>query len=549
MANVWAVKSGNWSDTTVWNTGALPGNGDTVAANGYTVTIDMDLVGSYAPAAIQTSNIGGTAGGGFVIASNRQIGDASHIVEIGGNGSTTTIITIQSGNYDVTFYANVTGGSASYAYGIYNYSTGTVNVTGNVTGGSANYAHGISNYSTGTVNVTGNVTSGAVYTHGVSNNSGNISIYGNVSGGTATGARGVSNISGVVNITGNVVGNISTADYACAVYNSTGTVTINGTVFGASGSWSVINGGSGTVTINGTVAPNATSTSYAVNNISTGTCYINGDVYGGRNAPSVYANNGLIVINGNLKWDEVYSNTAAVASTLNGKIVLNGNIEHRYATTGYYGMTLTSGRVLMRNGANTYTAYAEDDGTGVATGNPVMHYGTSLHTSSMPSESDVRYNVTYGPGGSRVGTCHVPPPQSVLYGVPVDNTTGTATVDAASIAAAVWNAQRSTYSASGTFGAVSEWSGGSLNDVILIGSGTVSSDTNNSPIQFKTNLSGSANKFIGLFLKFSSTANAANEIREIIAFDQATGVVTLNKALTITPNAGDTFYLIGYSGR
>lgn len=88
-----------------------------------------------------------------------------------------------------------------------------------------------------------------------------------------------------------------------------------------------------------------------------------------------------------------------------------------------------------------------------------------------------------------------------------------------------------------------------LANVVIISSGTVSSDTNNSPIQFKTNLSGSATKYVGLFLKFAATAAPANEIREIVGFDAATGVVTLNKALTTIPNTGDAFYLIGYSGR
>jgi hypothetical protein len=33
MANVYAVKNGNWSDTTLWNTGSLPAIIDDVYAN------------------------------------------------------------------------------------------------------------------------------------------------------------------------------------------------------------------------------------------------------------------------------------------------------------------------------------------------------------------------------------------------------------------------------------------------------------------------------------------------------------------------------------
>lgn len=43
MAQRFAVKTGNWSDTTVWDSGALPVAGDTVYPNGFTVTLDQDI--------------------------------------------------------------------------------------------------------------------------------------------------------------------------------------------------------------------------------------------------------------------------------------------------------------------------------------------------------------------------------------------------------------------------------------------------------------------------------------------------------------------------
>ena len=43
MATRRAVANGNWSNTATWNGGVLPGNGDTVYANGFNVTINQDI--------------------------------------------------------------------------------------------------------------------------------------------------------------------------------------------------------------------------------------------------------------------------------------------------------------------------------------------------------------------------------------------------------------------------------------------------------------------------------------------------------------------------
>ncbi|GIW59032.1 MAG: hypothetical protein KatS3mg087_0098 [Patescibacteria group bacterium] len=85
---------------------------------------------------------------------------------------------------------------------------------------------------------------------------------------------------------------------------------------------------------------------------------------------------------------------------------------------------------------------------------------------------------------------------------------------------------------------------------IFAGMAAVVADTSNTATTFKTDLSASsADRYVGMVIKFAKTAAAADEVREIVYFDPTTSKVTLNKALSVVPNAGDTFYLVGYSGR
>ena len=501
MALRYAVQNGNWSNTATWDGGTLPGNGDDVYTDGKIVTIDIDLVGQYRPARLfaRSRGSGGTAGGYFVVDTTRQIGQPGYPVNVYGpdlNNANYGCINFSGDSTTLTVYGDIVGGSQFYCYGINNVSSGTVTVTGNATGGSGNFSYGVNNASSGTVTVTGNATgSTGLYAHGIANtSSGTVTVTGAVAGGSGGNADGIRNL-------------------------SSGTVTVTGAVAGGSGSSAcgINNAGTGTVTINGDVRPTATGQSgSAVWNNSTGYITINGDVYGGRGATAVYANAGYIRINGDLKWDTIYSNAAAVGTSSTGIIILNGKILNHYGAAGPYGQTLCTGRVLLYNGRSSLTQYAESatGGPGVS-GNPIYHYGDLAGGFNYPSESNVRFGVIYGSNNEYTGTCRVPPPQSVAYGVPVDDTTGTAFID------------------------ISE---------IIAGTGVIVSDSNNTATTFKTNLSGAKTKFVGMFLRFK-TGSLSGEIREIVDFDETTKFVTVNKSFSATPSVGDSFTLIGYSGR
>jgi hypothetical protein len=54
-----------------------------------------------------------------------------------------------------------------------------------------------------------------------------------------------------------------------------------------------------------------------------------------------------------------------------------------------------------------------------------------------PATNNVRTGIVYGPTNNLTGTCAVPPAAAVSLGVPVDNTVGTASLDANALAIAL----------------------------------------------------------------------------------------------------------------
>ena len=407
-----AVNAGTATTGTARRMGALLNYVNTpitvATGGGFTLAANYNITGAYIQAgsancltvsAAASSTLAGcrAIGSAFTL-STRAIAFSSSgtltltgIVAIGGrvagstftNGAHAIESTSAAGTVAFTNASTLTGGSGAVALGIIN-STGTVTITSStVTGGSGQTAIGIENPSTGTVTVTSST----------------------VTGGSNSTAYGIENAStGTVTITSSTVTGGSSAT-AYGINNfSTGTVTITS---------SNVTGGSN-------------ATAYGVNNSSTGPVTITGDVTASTAAGVLNASTGTVTITGRLT-----PTTAAFAlqctNTTGANITLSGSLI--YASNGFaptncakflMNPTPTMARVrFAKNGSTTYSDFFTAD--------------NSLGQAAI---TDVRFGTVYA-SGALTGVAYIPSASSVAFGVPVDNTTGTATLTAADVRAAI----------------------------------------------------------------------------------------------------------------
>ena len=235
MAGVRAVKSGNWSDTTVWNTGALPTSADDVWANNFTVAADTTTT---VLSIRNGSTTDVTAGGGFTAVNGVTLTLTGGGV-INGNSAATLTCNLTAGQ-SFTVAGNVT---AAAGHGVNNTSSGTLNIIGNCSGGTGagGGANGANNASTGTLNITGNCNNSATGNSCFAANnasSGTLNITGNCTGASSgQSSHGANNASiGTLNITGTCTCGLSAVGAVCfgVVNASTGILNHTGTAQAAS---------------------------------------------------------------------------------------------------------------------------------------------------------------------------------------------------------------------------------------------------------------------------------------------------------------------------
>lgn len=286
----YAIKTGNWSDTTTWSVSSLPLSGDEVYANTYTVNADQDtVVGSLRNAAL-SPNI--AAGGTFTI--NQPVTITA--VPNGFIADTATCITsflssgtaILSGNInapagnaaagvysirhnssgDLILYGNIVSNGGRNRAGLINNSNGNVTIYGGLTGSFIGGGQGagpvecVRNASTGVVKVFGDITSGSIQDQG-------------------GGGFGIVNAGfGNVYVTGNLFGP------AINTVNNSGNNTSNN---------AIVNSIGGAIVVNGNVYAGTMLGGATINNASNGPIIVNGDVYATFNGHGIISPNSLAI--------------------------------------------------------------------------------------------------------------------------------------------------------------------------------------------------------------------------------------------------------------
>lgn len=361
MANVYAVKSGNWSDTTLWNTNSLPTTVDDVFANNFTVYVD----GNYRVLSVQNlSATSITRGGSFIL--NNGVSLSANVI----GGGNTNIFCVRFLSAAPAF-ANITGNistsgslvNVQNAFALELSSTGTLTVFGSALGGNNNGSGtGVSDgyiqvNAPGTLNIFGSVQgslNGNVY-WGIHNRAaGTVNVVGNVIGRTVS-TGGVTqyvinnNSTGTINVTGNVQGGVDNTNVGIW-NNATGIVNVRGSVTGGLGSTAnngargVFNNAAGTVNIIGDVAGGQQGHEGAYNNISTSVMNITGICYGGyifnTGSNNGVRNDGVLTVVGGAIGGIGTTSYGILVGGTNSKTTIYGNV------SGYVGVNANG----VRNG-------------------------------------------------------------------------------------------------------------------------------------------------------------------------------------------------------
>ena len=421
MAIRYAVASGNWSNTATWDGGvSVPTSADDVYANNFVVTVNVTAsVLSIRNTAVASPVV--TAGGSFALSDGCNLTCTTTIANSGGGSGTFLVTCSISVGQTSTINANIQGGASVSRYGLSYSGSGTLYINGNVAagvGGGGGLAHGVICGGSGNVYIVGNYTP--------TSNSQNVA--------SSILVNGVN----TVYVTGNGTGSNFVTSFGINL-TSSANVYVTGTLTGGSASPIIINSGTGLISFTGDIFGTAAS---ALNNSSVGQITCIGNLYAVSGNAIASTSTGTIVHTGT---STAANNFPAISSSNTGATVI---LSGPFLTSANGTHAIFCARWFWQNSSPPATYY-QIRTANLATIRPLY---TADSVGGNPAASNVRLGTVYGPSSELTGTMAVPPAASVNFGVPVDNTTGTALVTASSVINAIWNHPISGITTSGSIG-------------------------------------------------------------------------------------------------
>jgi len=401
MANVYAVKSGDWSDETVWNTGALPTSADDVFANTFTVTIDQNVT---VLSIRNTSATGISQGGGFILNGELIVTCPNGV--IGGINTCLTFSALGTSTINGGISA-LTATPAVYTYTLVHNGGGTLNINGNLSSSGTCNNRGCLIFSgSGNLNVVGNINGGFCNSPNVNiTGSGTVNIVGSISGGSNVTALNLTG-SSKTTITGNLSGGANTG--RAIVISENALLSVTGNLLPGGNSGNALNAVSGSPNIQ------------IVGNIGDGS--LNGVTLFFNQTSAYVKVIGTIFVGNAINFISTPSNAINI---LSGPFISG--------VTGILPISVT--RMHYQRTIGSYYEFRDSSTNGAlppAAPAPAARLVSPDTLADPPIPANVRQGVVYA-FSSQTGTMVVPNPINVAAGVPVDDTVGTAALNPSDI--------------------------------------------------------------------------------------------------------------------